>query len=707
MTTETDPLLGQTIDGKYLVERVLGYGGMGVVYAARDVNLGRSVALKTMKAQLLDNPAAVERFKQEAAALGTLSHPNIVTVYSVGSLADGGLYIAMELLQGQSLYRFMHGRTPMSWQSTLSIIAQIAEALDAAHTNPMSVLHRDLKPDNVMILEGKAGGLTVKLVDFGLAKLKKPEQQQFSQTVATMGTPGYMSPEHLLNGYTDGRSDLYALGVIWFEMLTGKQPFEGETPYVVLQRHMEAAPAPDVTSLLAPGTIDIRIADIVKKLLAKDLNQRVQSADDLLALLKPLLETTRPVSPVPIPVLPLDTSRPSAATAVEFSKVSPVAPLSAQPAPLASAPSTPSNPSGTLLAPAPVSMMDVAPVPPKPAAPAPPASSPYTQQVPVSPRAVAGAVEQLYGPIPGIAEDFPTKSTSLSQSNNQPSGNLAKNAQKNVVIAAAAVIAVVLIGAVVFWMTRPKPPQVAWLEIAAGNLQKGCVKGDTQCALDEKTGTTVAVAAFRMMAYEVSVEDFRRCIDAGVCSEDLLTMDDGSQSCNIAANRTGHPANCVNAIEAGAFCRYIGSRLPTSQEWEYVAKGGENASIYPWGNTWKDPVKTTTIYANFCEQSCDRFFSRSSSSTGNTVNDQYMTTAPFNAFLDGVQWRFGAANMAGNVAELVTASAEDQSKGQEIRGGSWRTTPASLRNSAKEFIPADSHRADVGFRCVQDYSKSK
>ena len=233
-----EPLAGREVGG-YVVERLLGAGGMGEVYLARELKLGRPVAFKVLPRHALADPERAERFKREARALSALNHPNLVTVYDVGEHA-GLAYIAMEYVEGRTLRSLLEDRPRLG--ESLAIAAQIAEALAAAHQ--AGVVHRDVKPDNVMV---RPDGY-VKLLDFGLAKLTEPSAPRgdgpgVTRAGAAMGTLAYMSPEQAAGEAVDHRTDIWSLGVLIYELVAGRKPFGGADRRATVNAIMSSEPA--------------------------------------------------------------------------------------------------------------------------------------------------------------------------------------------------------------------------------------------------------------------------------------------------------------------------------------------------------------------------------------------------------------------------------------------------------------------------------
>jgi eukaryotic-like serine/threonine-protein kinase len=258
------------LDDRYDVVRPLGSGGMGEVFLARDRVLGRDVALKVLRKQFAGDEEFAERFKREAMSAASLSHPNIVQVYDRGETEEGDSYIAMEYVPGGTLKERISGDGPLGAADAASLGAQVAEALGAAHDRGM--VHRDIKPQNVLLTA--SGG--AKVADFGIARAGS--SATISRTGSVMGTAGYMSPEQALGKPATPKSDLYSLGVVLYEALTGELPFTADNPIAVSMKHVNEPLRPPIE--LNPG-IPEGMNALVTKLMSKDPGDRYADADEL------------------------------------------------------------------------------------------------------------------------------------------------------------------------------------------------------------------------------------------------------------------------------------------------------------------------------------------------------------------------------------------------------------------------------------------
>ena len=243
--TPGDPLVGHTLDEKYRLEERLGIGGMGTVYRARHLLIDRPVAIKVLNQRFVEDDAARTRFSREARACGRLQHANAVTVTDFGHSRDGYVYLVMELLEGRTLREVLIKEAPLDAARSVSLMLQISAAVAAAHE--AGIIHRDLKPANVFIVQRAEVPAVVKVLDFGIAKLaadtlEEDEPMTLTQVGAMIGTPRYMSPEQCDGAELTPAADVYSLGVILYEMLTGSVPFSGSTPLAIAMKHTSELP---------------------------------------------------------------------------------------------------------------------------------------------------------------------------------------------------------------------------------------------------------------------------------------------------------------------------------------------------------------------------------------------------------------------------------------------------------------------------------
>ena len=272
-------LKGRLLGNRYEIIEKIGSGGMATVYKAKCHVLNRYVAVKILRDEFTTDEEFIKRFEVEAQSAASITHPNIVSVYDVG--VDGNLYyIVMELIKGKTLKEIIiEEKGPLPWKWSVNIAGQIASALETAHKN--HIIHRDIKPHNIIITEDGVA----KVTDFGIAKAVS--NSTITAFGTTIGSVHYFSPEHARGGFTDEKSDLYSLGVVMYEMLTGKVPFDADTPVSVALKHMQEEPTPPIE--INPN-VPLAVNDIIMKALRKDTNLRYQNATAMLLDLKRALK---------------------------------------------------------------------------------------------------------------------------------------------------------------------------------------------------------------------------------------------------------------------------------------------------------------------------------------------------------------------------------------------------------------------------------
>jgi eukaryotic-like serine/threonine-protein kinase len=286
MQGPTDPLLGTLVAGRYRVQRLLGEGGMGQVYLAEHEAIEKKVAIKILRHEFSSKADIVARFQREAVSASRIKHPNVLDVFDFGQLDDGRSFLAMEFLEGNDLADELTRHQVVDPYRGVRIALQICRALGAAHAR--GVVHRDLKPENVFLQRLVDGDEIVKIVDFGIAQLRtneqvaesEPKRRRLTRTGMIFGTPEYMAPEQAVGKHADLRADIYALGIIMYEMFTSAVPFTGDTFMGVLTAHLNQ-PMPPMRDVNVELAISSELQAVIEKALAKDPDQRFQSMNEL------------------------------------------------------------------------------------------------------------------------------------------------------------------------------------------------------------------------------------------------------------------------------------------------------------------------------------------------------------------------------------------------------------------------------------------
>ncbi len=272
-----DPLIGTVLDGRYNIEKVLGEGGMGLVYKATHTTLGKTLAVKVLRPEVSKNEEIVARFRQEAQSASAIGNQHIIDISDFGSLPDGSTYFVMEFLTGKSLTDAL--KEKFDTKRTINVAKQLCNALGSAHE--IGVVHRDMKPDNVQLIERGGSRDFVKVLDFGIAKVGGAGSK-LTQAGQVFGTPHYMSPEQCAGTNVDHRTDIYALGVILYEMACGFVPFDADNLMGILTKHLYEEPIRP-SDLPPPTNVPPALEAVIMKCLAKKVDQRYQSMADVAA----------------------------------------------------------------------------------------------------------------------------------------------------------------------------------------------------------------------------------------------------------------------------------------------------------------------------------------------------------------------------------------------------------------------------------------
>jgi serine/threonine-protein kinase len=313
-----DPFIGQKVAGNFRIESLLGVGGMGKVYKARQLSLDKAVVIKILHDHFKDDPQLVQRFQREARAASRLNHPNSIQVIDFGQ--DQGetkvLYMAIEYLEGVDLFSVLKNQGPLNTERICRVMVQVCSALAEAHE--ANVIHRDLKPENIMVEDRRGQKDFVKVLDFGIAKIQDPDDQggqALTQAGMVCGTPEYMSPEQARGQSLDNRSDLYSLGVLVYQLVTGQLPFNADSPIGIVTKHIIEQPVPP--SQVAPQlNIDPRLEAIILKSMAKEATERYQTAAEMGEAFEALLynRTPAPAAVPPVATTPTEPAGQAAPT---------------------------------------------------------------------------------------------------------------------------------------------------------------------------------------------------------------------------------------------------------------------------------------------------------------------------------------------------------------------------------------------------------
>ena len=282
---EHDPRLGAEVD-RYTIVRLLGKGGMGAVYEARHARLGRRVAIKFLLPELAARAEILRRFENEAVAAGGLEHPNLVAVIDLGRAPDGSPYLVMEFLEGEDCARLVRRAGPLPTARAVNVVLQACRGVAVAHD--AGIVHRDLKPENLFVADAGDGHDQIKVLDFGIAKLRPVDGQAATRTGSTFGTTHYMSPEQARGASeVDARTDVWSLGVVLYELLAGRRPFEGEQPLNIVHQILNAAPPP--LGEARPG-LPRGLLAAVERAMRKDAGERFPSIRAFMKAIEPFAE---------------------------------------------------------------------------------------------------------------------------------------------------------------------------------------------------------------------------------------------------------------------------------------------------------------------------------------------------------------------------------------------------------------------------------
>ncbi len=666
-----DSLVGTLFDDKYHIDAKIGQGGMGKVYKATHVHMDYEVALKVLHQHLSSDQTAVKRFRQEARATAQIRHPNAVAVTDFGVTKDTGTaYLVMEFLEGSDLRKRIKEQKRLDLEESFIIIQQACSALYAAHSK--GIIHRDLKPDNIWLCTSAEGILQVKVLDFGIAKLKfKADTGTLTQDGMIVGTPYYMSPEQCRGEELDARSDIYSIGVILYEMLTGQVPFHAPTPMGIVLKHAMEAPQPPHE--LRPD-LPNEIEAVILRLLNKKREDRPASANELVQEFEAaiyragidlrMMETSTPQSPFAA------TLHPPVFTTGGGESAQRTRP--GQSADTAGMDDGQSGNAGMVV---------------NTTAPVAQNSAPYPATV----------LSQ-----PGQEVFSQPSATPWPANQAQGSSVIATGRRANFALLFGAIAAVAIIGliiAVIIWTQRvpvskpepstagttsqpvikketppPAPPE-GMVYIPGGKFIMGYDKSSEP---SEKPEHEMEVAPFFLDKYEVTVEEYYRFIKARNRQAPENWSDDWKNG-YFKPGEARLPVTEVSWFDAKAYADWAGKRLPTESEWEYAARGTDK-KLFPWGNEFN---------AKF-------------------ANVGTAKPSPVGSYSEGKSV-FGVYDLAGNVAEWTDSdslpypgSKVDPLPGKIVRGGSFAKPVVFAMATSRAAFLQDRVSTDLGFRCAMN-----
>lgn len=683
--TGTGVSVGRVLGGRYRLEALIAGGGMGEVYRASRLHIGDQVAVKVLRAELVDNAVTRERFQREARAAARLRHPHAVVIHDFGEEADGVAFIVMELLDGRSLRQVLDEEGPLAPGRVNSLLAQICAVLAEGHKQ--GIIHRDLKPENVIVNQPPGMTEQVKLLDFGIAKLLDKEDTGNLEPALTkvgtfIGTPSYMSPEQCQGEPVNERSDIYSLGVVLYELLTGQLPFTAKTPTGVAIKHVtEAAPSlrtarPDLSEALDA---------VVLRALAKETEARQVSAQALAQEFAAACDSTLSAgrgATQPTPAVAQRDDHEIATNLLPQARVTNPQKRQTEIRPAAKADNAdnaagaPPNNYETTIGSA---------VPNVGNAAASEVATSTTTSEPLPPSAGLDTQRLGRGNASGAA-DWLTK----------------LKAQPQLLAAAAAVLLLVVVAG--WWLTasRSETPVATPVATVAPTLANSPTATPTatpaatfedmvfvpggalllNAATDGKCPTVpVTLKPFYLDKTEVTNEQYQLFLSAN-----NSTPPPSWKGGVFAAGTERQPVTDVSWEDAVNYAAWKGKRLPTEAEWEFAARGG-NDWLYPWGAEFK----------------------------AEAANLESKQLQPVGSLPAGAS-PFGVLDLLGNAAEWTAsdfsacAKADSASTSSDaskvVRGGSYETAAKLATTAYRQSLPAkraaNANLKAIGFRCAQD-----
>lgn len=642
-------MIGRSIDGRYRIDGLIGVGGMGSVYSATRLLIGDVVAIKILHTERMDANSS-ERFRREAQAAARLKHPNAVSIYDFGISTDGLQYLVMEFLEGESLReRTKHG--PLDFTETAEITSQVCAALDEAHRR--HIIHRDIKPDNI-ILCPTPSGLRVKVLDFGIAKLRDETASHITQTGSVMGTPHYMSPEQCLGEELDSRADIYSVGIVLYEMLCGRVPFNSPISTAVVVQHV-SQPPPSLRSInpAVPPGIEAVVLHAIEKsrdarpvtagALAHELTAALRSAHAPAVSYQGFGQQAATFIPPDIEINEetIERARKSASSPQQNLPLTVHLQNQQRGVPSLASARRPTE-EGTAAV-----------------------TGRLKKSIPLT-YVVAGSIALFAVALLSIFLLWPAGTQSnKNEAVNHNDGSAQNSSHSDQPLVSRSEPK----GA-----ARPATPN-GMAPVDGGQFSMGSNQGDQ----DSKPTHMVSVKSFYIDVNEVTREAYKRFVDE--------TGRSAPQSWTNGSYPEGtgkHPVTGVSWEDATAYASWIGKRLPTEQEWEFAARG-KSGLRYPWGNLWKPRCANAAL-----EGAARKRFAEVGS---------YNCDSPFGAQdLIGNAWEWTASDwVAYPGGRLSTQTTGGQ---KVIRGGSWETPPDIATATYRSGYEGVGDK--TGFRCAKD-----
>lgn len=630
-----DPMLDRSIDGRYRIDSRIGAGGMGTVYRATRLLIGDEVAIKILHQDHVD-ANSYERFRREAQAAARLKHPNAVSIYDFGVSTDGLQYLVMEFVEGESLReRLNHG--PLDFTTAADVTSQVCAALDEAHRR--NIIHRDIKPDNIL-LHSTAAGLRVKVLDFGIAKLRDETAGHLTQTGSVMGTPHYMSPEQCLGEELDPRADIYSVGIVLYEMLCGRVPFNSPVSTAVVVQHVSQAP-PSLRSI--NPAVPEAAEEAVLHAIEKNCNARPSTAGalahELVVALGGRHMSAGGYAPFPQPPSSVRWKKEINEETVERRSTSseqsdlPKTVYLASPALGVPAGRRTNGEHAALTA----NVKRLTP-------------AKYIGAAAIGVSAIALLIFVVW----------------------QRGGEVIKTRDSTIALAGpdeAKPIATVSNAP-----AKPeRPPTPAGMVPIIG---RQFLMGSNQGDADARPAHTVNIKSFYIDIYEVTCEDYKRFLDkTGRPAPNTWT--NGIYPPGTAK----HPVTGVTWDDANAYARSVGKRLPLEEEWEFAARG-PSGLLYPWGNSWRAGCANA-----------------GNEGKGLVYVGSYDCDSPFGVQdLIGNAWEWTSSDWRPYPGGSLSTPAIGGEK--VIRGGSWESNREYASAIFRSGYKGDPQK--TGFRCAMD-----